>query len=246
MWSVCCLCLAHWNAVAVVAAHWKDNSFRAVIKLPFVSCTDAVTHMKVCVLTPVRLQQRINRQDNEESSAQGLCRPAASLVRRCPREHPETLGTACLSIWKSTFWFHRWDLQRQKPDDCGTSRSRAVWFLWVAEGALGSPSAVLEDPLQKAGSSPAEVQRLAHPSPSVSPPRPHLKLSGQPPRGMMPVALLGSQLRITQQFIKAACQRRLCWVDTSLQDVFHGDSRNVNISQWMALKTSGSRWYSWI
>lgn len=87
--------------------------------------------------------------------------------------------------------------------------------LWDhSSSSHSSPSAVLEDPLQRAGSSPAEVQRLAHPSPSVSPLRPHLKLSGQPPRGKMPVAVLGSQLRITHQFINAACQQWLCWVDT--------------------------------
>lgn len=105
----------------------------AVKKSPFVSCINAVEPMMVCVLTPVRLQ------DNEESSLKPQQSAlAAPLVGRCPREHRETLGTACLSIWKGTFWFHRWDLQRQKPDDCGMSRGRAVWFLWVAAGALGS------------------------------------------------------------------------------------------------------------
>lgn len=194
----------------------RTTRLRAV---KFVSCINAVKHTMVCVCAR---QLGYSSASHARTMKSPLLRASvnaqqSALVRRCHREHRETSCTACLSIWESTFWFHRGDVQRQKPDDCGMSRSRAVWFLWVAEGALGSqssPSAVLEDPLQRAGSSPAEVQRLAHSSPSVSPLRPHLKLSGQPPRGKMPAALLGSQLRITHQFIKAACQWRPCWVDT--------------------------------
>lgn len=53
--------------------------------------------------------------------------------------------------------------------------------LWErSSSSHSSPSATLEEPLQRAGWSPVEVLRLAHPSPSVSPLRPHLKLSGQP------------------------------------------------------------------
>lgn len=49
----------------------------AVKKAPFVSCVNAVKRIMVCVLTPIRLQQRIKCQDSEEPAAQGLSQPAA-------------------------------------------------------------------------------------------------------------------------------------------------------------------------
>lgn len=164
---------------------------------------------------------------SKETTAHSFCQPAASTAPhlRWSGSVAENTRTRCaLSVFPS---------RRANFDfTSGTRSDRSQMIVgWVAaelfdssewprelwehsSGSQSSPSAVLEDPLQRAGWGPVAVQRLGHPSPSVSPLRPHLKLSGQPPRGKMPVALLGLQLRITHQFINAACQQRLCWVDT--------------------------------
>lgn len=76
------------------------------------------------------------------------------------------------------------------------------------------PSAVLEEPLQRAGQGP--VQALG-PAQLVPPALgPHLKLSGRPLSGTVPAVLLGSQLKIAHQFIIEACQQHLCCIGTSL------------------------------
>lgn len=48
----------------------------------------------------------------------------------CHTVYQDILCIVCLSIWKSKFWFHCWDPQRQKPDDSGMIQSPACWFLW--------------------------------------------------------------------------------------------------------------------
>lgn len=60
--EVCAVCAWLWWLHTGRTTH-----LRAVKKSPFVSCINAVKHMMVCVLTPVRMDQCIECQDNEES-----------------------------------------------------------------------------------------------------------------------------------------------------------------------------------
>lgn len=72
----------------------------------------------------------------------------------------DILCIVCRSIWKSKFWFHWWDRQRQKPDDLGWIKAQLVDSTGATEsGEHGCrlhspPSAVLEGPLQRAGLGP--------------------------------------------------------------------------------------------
>lgn len=67
--------------------------------------------------------------------------PAASFVAGTSlsrRVHRDILCIVCLSIWKSKFWFHWWDLQRQKPDDSGWFKAQLVDFSGAADWAVGT------------------------------------------------------------------------------------------------------------
>lgn len=131
------------------------------------------------------------------------------------------LCIACVSIWKTEFWFHWWELQWQKPDDSGWFRAQLVDISGTADWLLGKklqlyspPSAIVEEPLQRAWLRPRVVRCPARPIPSTL--GPHLKLSGWPFHGMVPATLLGSRLKIEHQFITRACQEGLCCIGTSL------------------------------
>lgn len=129
----------------------------------------------------------------------------------------------CLTFHLEKFWAHYWDLQWQKPDDWGMIQSPTVWFHWSGWLSCGNRThahIVSHLPISRNHYRElAEAQwksRALPVLPLPSGPRPHLKLSGQPLHGMLPAALLGSQLKIAHQFIIVACQQHLCCIGTPL------------------------------
>lgn len=52
----------------------------------------------------------------------------------------DILWIVCLSIWKSEFWFHWWDLRLQKPDDSERFKAQLVYSSGAAGWAVGLSS----------------------------------------------------------------------------------------------------------
>lgn len=185
MWSVCCPCLAYWDVVAVTA-HLKDNSFMGILKGPFAS-------HKYCQICDDVYSNRLGYNNvSTAKTIKSLLLTASLHLKSAPAESVTENTRTCYAL--SVFPSGRGNFDSTS----GTCSDRSQMILgWVAaelldssewrrelwersSGSHISPSATLEELLQRAGWSPVEVQRLAHPSHSVSPLRPHLKLSGQP------------------------------------------------------------------